>query len=413
MSYVSEMKQDSSIDYSKYNEEPWKVIESYFEGAHLKQCVRHQLESYNDFVQVQIPRTIAMFNPLHVKSENDYVEEVQSYRLEMYITFDNFGIHRAQIHENNGATKLMFPNEARLRNFTYASNMVVDMNIKYVVRTGEKLEYEQCHHNKIESVHIGKLPIMLKSSICVLEHYKHIPDTITGECFMDPGGYFIINGSEKTCLGQERAAENRIQCFNISKNNTKWKWMAEIKSVPDFKCISPKQITMYVSSKNNGFGHTISIQIPRIKVPIPLFIVFRAIGVNSDKDITKYIVLNTDCKSSETQTLMECLRASVVEASSCMTKEEALVYIINQAMYTPLNVDRETGIKRKRDFTLGVLTEDLFPHCRTEEQKKYFLGHMSNMLLRCSLGWNKPDDRDSYLNKRVDLTGTLLNNLFL
>lgn len=412
MSYVSKMNKDNSIDYSKYNEEPWKVIESYFEGAHLKQCVRHQLESYNDFVQVQIPRTIAMFNPLHVKSENDYVEDVQKYRLEMFITFDNFGIHRAQIHENNGATKLMFPNEARLRNFSYASNMVVDMNIKYVVRTGEKLEYEQCHHNKIENVHIGKLPIMLKSSICVLEHYKHIPDTVTGECFMDPGGYFIINGSEKTCLGQERAAENRIQCFNISKNNTKWNWMAEIKSVPDFKCISPKQITMYMSSKNNGFGYTISIQIPRIKVPIPLFIVFRAIGIVSDKDITNYIVLNTHNNNHETQTLMECLRASVVEASNCMTKEDAINFIINQAMYTPLNVDRETGIKRKREFTLGVLSDDLFPHCRTEEQKKYFLGYMCNGLLRCSLGWNKPDDRDSYLNKRVDLTGTLLNNLF-
>ena len=412
MSHQSKMKQGASIDYSKYNEEPWKIIEAYFAGAHLKQCVRHQLESYNDFVQVQIPKTIAMFNPLHVHSENDYVPSVDKYRLEMFITFENFGIHRAQIHENNGATKLMFPNEARLRNFTYASNMVVDMSIKYIVRTGDALECEQCHHNKIHNVHIGKLPIMLKSSICVLEHYKHIPDAVTGECHMDPGGYFIINGSEKTCLGQERAAENRIQCFNISKNNTKWKWMAEIKSVPDFKCISPKQITMYLSTKNNGFGNTISIQIPRMKAPIPLFIVFRALGVLSDKDITKYIVLNTESKTSETKTLMASLRGSVVEACECMTMEESLVYITNQAMYTPLNVDKETGMKRKRAFTVGVLSDDLYPHCKTEEQKIYFLGYMTNMLLRTSLGWKKTDDRDSYLNKRIDLTGTLLNNLF-
>ena len=412
MPYLSKMEEVEPIDYSKYNEEPWKIIESYFAGSHLKQCVRHQLESYNDFVQIQIPKTIAMFNPLHVHSENDYVPSVQKYRLEMFITFENFSIHRAQIHENNGATKLMFPNEARLRNFTYASNMVVDMSIKYIVRTGDNLEYEECHHNKIHNVHIGKLPIMLKSSICVLEHYKHIPDEVTGECHMDPGGYFIINGSEKTCLGQERAAENRIQCFNISKNNTKWKWMAEIKSVPDFKCISPKQITMYVSTKSNGFGNTISIQIPRMKAPIPLFIVFRALGVISDKEITNYIVLNSECKSTETKTLMALLRGSVVEACECMTIEESLAYITNQAMYTPLNVDKETGIKRKREFTVSVLREDLFPHCKTHEQKKYFLGYMTNTLLRTSLGWKKTDDRDSYINKRVDLTGTLLNNLF-
>ena len=63
-------------------------------------------------------------------------EKLDKYALEISITFENFGIHRPQIHENNGATKLMFPQEARLRNFTYASNMTINMNIKYVLRTG-------------------------------------------------------------------------------------------------------------------------------------------------------------------------------------------------------------------------------------------------------------------------------------
>ena len=111
-------------------EDPWTVIGSYFEGAHLKQLVRHQIESYNDFVKVQIPRTIAMFNPVHVRSEHDFDKASGKYNLEMFITFENFSIQRPQIHENNGATKLMFPQEARLRNFTYASNMTLDMNIK-------------------------------------------------------------------------------------------------------------------------------------------------------------------------------------------------------------------------------------------------------------------------------------------
>ena len=53
---------------------------------------------------------------------------------------------------------------------------------------------------------------------CVLEQYKHIPTEITEECKLDAGGYFIINGSEKTCIAQERAAENTVMCFNIKKN---------------------------------------------------------------------------------------------------------------------------------------------------------------------------------------------------
>ena len=116
---------------------------------------------------------------------------------------------------------------------------------------------------------------MLKSNICVLSQYKHVDHENTGECKFDAGGYFIINGSEKTVLGQERAAENKVYCFNVSKNNTKYTWQAEVKSVPENKCISPKQINMMLSSKNNGFGFPIFVQLPRVKQPIPLFIVFR------------------------------------------------------------------------------------------------------------------------------------------
>jgi DNA-directed RNA polymerase beta subunit len=66
----------------------------------------------------------------------------------------------------------------------------------------------------LTNIQIGKLPIMLRSNICVLNQYNHIDNKISGECKMDPGGYFIINGSEKTCLGKERAAENQIYCYN-------------------------------------------------------------------------------------------------------------------------------------------------------------------------------------------------------
>ena len=163
-----------------------------------------------------------MFNPVNIRSDHDYDSISKKYSLELFITFENFAIQRPQIHENNGATKLMFPHEARLRNFTYSSNMTVDMNIKYIIRNGNNLESEQTFYKTLSKIHIGKLPIMLKSSICVLEQYKHISSDMSGECAMDAGGYFIINGSEKTVLGQERAAENRVYCFNVSKNNTKY-----------------------------------------------------------------------------------------------------------------------------------------------------------------------------------------------
>ena len=392
-----------------YIEEPYHIIESYFQGQHLERLVRHQIESYNHFVNYQILRTIQMFNPVTIHSENDYVAEKDKYLLESFISFSNFKLYPPQIHENNGATKMMLPQEAKLRNFTYASTMSVDVNIKYVVRNTENMDNPKIIEKVLPKINIGKLPIMIKSSICVLTQNKHINPQYTGECHMDCGGYFIIKGSEKTVLGQERAAENRVYCFD-GKNTTKWSWFAEIKSVPDFKCISPKQIEMMIASKNNGFGNGIYITVPRIKNPIELFVLFRALGINSDKEICQYILLNIeDSKNTE---LLSCLQASIIDANKYMTQEDALKHITASVAYTPLNMDKETGARKKREFTIEVLENDLFPHCQTSPQKLYLIGYMAKKLIQTSLGWLPPDDRDSYLNKRIELTGTLLNNLF-
>ena len=398
------------IENSPYIEDPWTIIESYFRDHHLDRLVRHQLESYNNFVEYQIIKTINMFNPVHIKSDNDFDVNSGKYSLETFITFENFHIYRPQIHENNGAIKLMFPQEARLRNFTYSSAMTIDINIKYVIKNGDNLENVNTLYKTFPKIHIGKLPIMLKSSICVLNQYKYVDNRHTGECKYDAGGYFIINGSEKTVLGQERAAENRVYCFNISKNDTKYTWKAEIKSVPDFKCISPKQINMMISSKNNGFGFPICLQIPRVKQPIPLFIVFRALNILTDKEICEYILL--DITLDKYKAMLENLQASIIEANKYMTYEESVKYITGYVSYTPINMDKETGALKKHNFALEVLQNDLFPHCKTLKQKIYFLGYMANKLMQSSFEWIKGDDRDSYLNKRIDLTGTSLNNLF-
>ena len=393
-----------------YIETPWSIIGAYFNKQHLKRLVRHQIESYNDFVSNQIQRTIEMFSPVVIASEQDFCKKNKKNSLEVHVTFDKFNLYRPQIHENNGATKIMFPHDARSRNFTYASTMTIDINIQYIIRTGENLENVQTFHKSVSKVHIGKLPIMLRSCICVLNQYTHINNNVSGECKHDAGGYFIINGSEKTVLGQERAAENRVYCFNTSKNNSKWSWTAEIKSVPDFKCISPKQINVMIANKNNGFGCPIYVQIPRIKQPISLFVVFRALGIIADKDICEHILL--DIHDETTKQMLESLQASIIDANAVLTQEDAIKVVTSNVMYTPMNMDKETGAAKKRGFANEVLHNDLFPHCQTQTQKKYFLGYMVNRILRCSLNLAKQDDRDSYLNKRIDLTGALLNNLF-
>ena len=390
-----------------YLEEPFAIIESYFTGQHLDRLVRHQIESYDNFINHQVQKTIGMFNPVRVVSEHDFIPETGNHALEVMIYFENFKMYPPQIHENNGATKMMLPQEARLRNFTYASTMTIDIRIEYIVRNTNN--EPTVVHKFLPKINIGKMPIMVKSSVCVLTQNRHIHPLHTGECHMDCGGYFIIKGSEKTVLGQERAAENKIYCFD-GKNTTKWSYYAEIKSVPDYKCISPKQIEMMIASKNNGFGNGIYITIPRVKQPIELFVLFRALGVPNDKRICEYILLDVD---TEVQSeLLDFLQASIIDANKYTSQEDAMRHITASVAYMPVGMDKETGAKKKREFAQEVLDTDLFPHCSTPSQKLVLLGYMANKLIQTSKRLIPLDDRDSYVNKRIELTGTLLNNLF-
>ena len=217
------MKRESLYDaIDDYDERVYDIIRAYFEGHHTERLVRHQIESYNDFVNIQLQKTIQMFNPIHIRSENDYVAEKDQYFLELIIHFDNFKLHPPIINENNGATKKLLPQEAKIRNITYASNMTLDVNIQYIIRNTENMDHPKIIPKKIADISIGRLPVMIKSAICYLTtHTLPLPLQNTGECQMDCGGYFIIKGSEKTVLGQERTAENKIYCFD-GKNTTKW-----------------------------------------------------------------------------------------------------------------------------------------------------------------------------------------------
>jgi DNA-directed RNA polymerase II subunit RPB2 len=408
---VEELLMDHLGDYVH---EPFDILSSYFDGKPLERLTRHQIESYNHFVNYQMQRTIEMFNPVTIKSENDYNPETSQYGLVVKLFLTNLKFQPPQIYENNGATKIMMPQEARLRNFTYSSTATVDVRIQYLIRDAQN--EEKTIEKLIPKVKLCSLPVMLKSSICVLTQYSHVSNALTGECEMDCGGYFIIKGSEKTVLCQERAAENRVYVFN-GKNTPKWDWVAEFKSVPDNKCISPKQVEMMVSCKTNIYGRGIFIVIPRLKQKkyIELFVLFRALGVLSDKHICEYILLHVE--DDKYKDMLQFLQASMEDAKGYMTKldtvqDDALDHVMSMVAYNPYQTDKGAVPMKKLDYTKEIFQNDLFPHCKSMPQKLYLLGYMANRLIRTALGWNEPNDRDSYLNKRIELPGTLLNNLF-
>ena len=460
---------------SHYQEDAYTLLGAYFKDKELNRLTRHQTESMNHFTNYQMQATIDMFNPRTVSSDKDFNSDTGESALTINYNIKNLKYYPAQLYENNGATKIMMPQEARLRNFTYASKTTVDLHIEIQVRSSETNEL-QVSEMMIPAIKFVDMPIMLKSSNCIIQQYNNQIKNNTGECPKDCGGYFIIKGSEKTVLGQERAAENRIYVFP-GKNTPKWDWVAEFKSVPDSKCISPKQIEMLVSSKTNIYGHGIYIIIPRMKQKtyIELFVLFRALGILSDKAICEYILLNTEEKKQAE--MLKFLEASIEDANKYIknintAQEDALKHIMTMVAFNNYTIatstnssvvklslngseienkkyytdhiltdihkyykyfveskqiafykyileivqNRKKHIKKtkskKREYTLDIFQNELFPHCKSLPQKLYLLGLMTNRLIQTALGWIETDDRDSYLNKRIELTGTLLNNLF-
>ena len=95
--------------------------------------------------------------------------------------------------------------------------MTLDLEIKYIINKGDHMEIEEVKTTKLNKIQFGKIPIMLKSCICILNQYNFLDHEKTDECKMDPGGYFIINGSEKTCLGQEKQQITKSMCLKTRK----------------------------------------------------------------------------------------------------------------------------------------------------------------------------------------------------
>ena len=141
------------MDGSFNKNDIWYLIKDYFNDSYLHELVKHQIDSYNDFIEKQMFKTIDMFNPIHIKSPHDYIPEFKKYRLEIEIMMENLCIYRPEIHENNGSTKLMFPSDARLRNFTYSSNITLDLKIKYIIRSGKELENVNYKYINLSKIH--------------------------------------------------------------------------------------------------------------------------------------------------------------------------------------------------------------------------------------------------------------------
>ena len=415
-----------------------RILQLYFSQADGQQIVSHQLESFNHFMNVDIPEIITMVNPVIVRGSPEIPlsgprsalasatglstsaanalmgqrEESVAAPLgpinreyEVHLEFNNPQFKKPTIFENNGAVLPMMPNDARLRNLTYAAPLFVDISVTYVEIDNTNGGKQAVRKRLFPNVHLGKIPVMVGSEYCLLKNQAHMNPARVGECAEDMGGYFIIQGGERVCISQERMSENRPFVFRNNRNATKELEVIEVKSIgPDNDQVPKSNSVRIMYHPKNSQILLLRCTLPRMKAPIPLFIVFRALGIASDREVVKLIVGPQGDNAFDS-----IIDESIMESSHVQTQEQAI-----EVMSTYVKTWSTRGA-RPQMVVRDILSEELFPHIGSEDkayEKACFLAHMTRKVLWVSTGRIPNDDRDAYPNKRVDLPGFLLANLF-
>ena len=400
------------------------VIDAYFRDNPYY-LTQHHLDSYNMFIKDILPDLVKTLNPfVMIKSNPDNPAEV-IHKVSVYIG----GLNGDKLYFSRPTLKNeqvpLFPNEARLRNATYGMDLHADIIVKYWQK--EKQETE----DQFKSVRIGSIPIMLHSDACMLRNKSKPILRELGECPYDYGGYFIVDGKEKVIIAQERIATNRFFISQPTSDKIMYKGLirctaesGESRLYPKtvfFKLMYPK-MKLAKNEKGNGkekdketieggeedngrepksglYG-SIQILLPKIFTDIPLWVLFRALGVESDQDILNCI---TEDLSAPFQNI---LRPSILNASDLeiYDQESAVNYL---AAFTKFKTVTEVRM---------ILLNELFPNISSSSdalrKKALYLGYLCRQLILVPLGIKPATDRDSFVFKRVDLSGFLLANQF-
>jgi DNA-directed RNA polymerase II subunit RPB2 len=385
----------------------WDAVKAYFSNG-VRRLVDHQIDSFEDFIRNKLPLIIQSTPPITVWHEQH--ETLKKYKYEFRLNFENVTYTKPRIQEATGRVKPMLPMEARIRNFTYAAQMYADVRFTARIYKGEKYETYDEESRVFEGISLGKLPVMLGSSLCLLKDYPLSLEQY-GECAHDPLGYFIIHGSERTILCQEKVADNRIMVFKAKKSAAKYTYSVELKSLHESFTMPPKKLEIRLSSKFNGFGYPLTACVPRFREDIPVMVFFRALGVTSDMEIAKLVWGTTE------DAHVESLAASFVECAqlNIFTREEAIQYLSNHLQYG-------TNQEDKCAYVRQLLNSEYLPHVRFagenvttdihSARKALLTASMIRRLILTDQGQIPLDDRDAYPNKRVVTTGALLTHLF-
>ncbi|KAJ1930397.1 DNA-directed RNA polymerase III complex subunit Rpc2 [Tieghemiomyces parasiticus] len=351
-------------------EDKWELLPAYLQ---VKGLVKQHIDSFNYFINVDMKKIVA--------ANAKIVSDVDSF---FYLKFTNVYVGKPERADDTYMGKVFTPQECRLRDLTYAGAIYVD--IEYV--KGQQLVRRR-------GVSIGRLPIMLRSSHCVLTGRDDATLAVMQECPLDPGGYFVVKGTEKVILVQEQLSKNRI----IVEPDPKGGIQASVTSTT-----LERKSKAYVATKHEK----VYLRHNSITEDLPVVIALKAMGMQSDKEIAQLV-------SGNDREFLRLFEQSVEEANALgvFTQQQALDYVGAR-----VKINRKFGALRKppAEEALQILANVVLVHIPVEHlnfrPKCIFITMMVRRVLMATLNRALLDDRDFLGNKRLELAGQLLSLLF-
>jgi len=343
------------------------LLRSYFDENSI---VKANIKSFNDFVEKELQNII---------DENRDVEptiippNVDDYKIRL----NKVWVTKPEIIEADGSKRVIYPTEARLRKLSYSAPIWIEVSshINGVQRETFKTQ-------------IGNIPVMLKSKFCHLYGLSREDLIKRKEDPDDPGGYFIVNGTEKVVVNIEDLAANRFMVEKASTGPS-----AYIGKV--FSERGSYKIPHQFEKRKDGIFY---LTFTRVKL-VPIIVVIKALGIVKDEEIMKLIDLPNNSE----------VIVNLFDFSDIKSEDDAIDFIAKKIGITQA---KEIRVERMRD----VLDKYLLPHIGTEKEAKrmkaYNLCKMLKKYIRVSNGELETDDKDHYMNKRLKLAGDLLADLF-
>ena len=345
----------------------WDLMKSFYNEEGL---VKQHLDSYNDFARNTLQQIIDEIGGIQIEVPN------HTYN----IRFGAIEIGEPRVVEVDGTNREVYPREARIRNLTYSAPLYLE------------IELDEEGRETYERVNIGDLPIMVKSNLCLLSRHTEDQLVTLGEDPKEVGGYFIVNGSERVIVSLEDLAPNRVLVETDTRGARPVYKGKVFSTTVGFRA----RIEMSLKSKGE-----MVVTIPGVPVPVPLVVLMRALGVETDRDVAEMVSLDPD--------ILNELEASFREASTVQSVEDAVLYIGNRVAFGQV---REFRIKRAET----ILDRNLLPHIGRDPEdrldKAIFLGEMASRIIELKLDQRQEDDKDHLKNKRIKLAGPLLAELF-